>query len=326
MQLGHTYPSVPSDFEWRVPPFRGGQDGLPVVRTYDASVPARWWPTRISGDAATGDQVLDTAQDNVLTGLKFFRDVLGRDSIDGAHNGVHVSAHDETIPLNAAWTGESMIFSDGGGADLVGADIFKPFANALDVTVHEMAHGITDHSAALVYEDQSGALNESMSDVFGEAAEQWHEHPETFGTVAGAKQGDWLIGEDISTPAFGKAMRDFAHPGTAYDNEFAGVDPQPGHMRDFVDTLEDAGGVHINSGIPNRAAYEVAQQLGTEKLAKVWYDALTTRLHAGADFSDAATATIASAKALYDDTAGQAVSDAWASVGVLPKQPDAAAE
>jgi Zn-dependent metalloprotease len=178
-----------------------------------------------------------------------------------------------------------------------------------------MTHGVTERTAGLDYANQSGALNESFSDVMGELIQQWHADPKAFATPEYAAKQDWLIGESVFTPGTkGDALRSMKAPGTAYPR-----DPQPADMAHYVQTDEDNGGVHVNSGIPNRAAYEAAIKLGDEKVAKVWYKALTEHLQATAQFQDAANATVLSAQELYPNgSEAQAVRDAWAAVGITP--------
>lgn len=266
---------------------------------------------RAEGDRPTGDKVVDEAYDNAGIVHAFFREVLGRDSIDGQGMPIKSVVHYGRKFANAYWDGERMVYGDGDGVD------FSPLTGALDVVGHEMSHGITEHSARLEYHNQPGALNESFSDVFGEVIEQWHENRAGFGTVDAAKAADWLIGEDVFTPGTpGDGLRSMKAPGTAYADDF-----QPAHMKDYKKLPNtpqgDWGGVHVNSGIPNKAAYEVAVRLGSEKLAKIWYEALTTSLGPKASFEDAARATVAAAGKLYDAPASQAVSDAWNAVGII---------
>ena len=157
---------------------------------------------------------------------------------------------------NAFWNGQQMVFGDGDD------DLFNRFTLSLDVIGHELTHGVTEDEAQLVYYREAGALNESVSDVFGSLVKQRVLNQT-------ADQADWLIGAELLTDAVdGVALRSMAHPGTAYDDAVLGKDPQPAHMDDFVTTFADNGGVHINSGIPNRAFYLVAtrtrrQRLGT---------------------------------------------------------------
>ncbi|MCW2973370.1 MAG: family peptidase [Thermoleophilia bacterium] len=269
---------------------------------------------RKDDQAPTGDKAVDAAHDNAKLVHDFYAEVLGRDSIDGKGMEMKSVVHYGDQYNNAYWDGEKMTYGDGDG------ELLGPLSGSLDVVGHEMTHGVTEHTAGLNYEGQSGALNESWSDVFGELIEQWSDNRAGFGTVDAAKAADWLIGEDVFTPKIkGDALRSMRAPGTAYDTKEWGKDDQPAHMKDYYKGSQDNYGVHINSGIPNKAAYEIGVKLGSEKLAKVWYDALTTSLGPDSDFSDAAAATIASAAKLYG--AGEvpnAVADAWKGVGVVP--------
>ena len=161
-----------------------------------------------------------------------------------------------------------MVFGDGDG------EVFTGFTRSLSVIAHELAHGVIDAEGGLDYRGQSGALNESFADVIGALAEQ-HLRGQT------AAEASWLIGEGIFTAAVqGRALRSLAAPGTAYDDDVLGRDPQPAHMRDFVVTDDDNGGVHINSGIPNRAFHLVALTLGGfawERAGRIWYRTLAAR-------------------------------------------------
>ncbi len=159
-----------------------------------------------------------------------------------------------------------MVFGDGDGS------IFVGFTKSLDVIGHELTHGVSAEEAkGLEYHDQPGALNESISDVFGSMVKQ-------YALGQDATQADWLIGNDILGPDFhGVALRSMAAPGTAYDDPQLGKDPQPATMAQYVQTQNDNGGVHINSGIPNKAFHDAAVALGGnawETAGKVWYAAL----------------------------------------------------
>jgi Zn-dependent metalloprotease len=203
-----------------------------------------------------------------------------------------------------------MVFGDGDD------EVFTGFTGSLSVIAHELGHGVIDDEGGLVYQGQSGALNESIADVFGALAEQHH-----LGQTAG--EASWLIGEGIFTDAVqGRALRSLAAPGTAYDDDVLGKDPQPAHMRDYVVTSDDNGGVHINSGIPNHAFYRVATALGGhawERAGLIWYRALTSgTLPATADFATFARATVTAAIAEYGEGSEEAaaVRAGWTDVGV----------
>jgi Zn-dependent metalloprotease len=265
---------------------------------------------RTVGDPPSSDEAVNQAYDGSDKTHDFYRDVYGRESIDG--NGMELvsSVHYENGFDNAFWNGSQMVYGDGSGRIFAVGGLTK----AIDVVAHELTHGVTDFTAGLKYRKQSGALNESMSDVFGALVKQ-HSLGQT------ADQADWLIGEGTLVPALGKALRSMKEPGTA----FAG-DPQPGHMDDFRDLPDDGdprndnGGVHINSGIPNRAFYLAATAIGGhawEKAGRIWYATLTGRLGPDSNFEEAASATVEVAGELFAETEQEAVRQAWVDVGVL---------
>jgi Zn-dependent metalloprotease len=218
---------------------------------------------RAEGDPATADADVSFAYDFAGFVRTFFAEVLERDSIDNSGLKLILNVHYGNKYNNAFWDGDEMTFGDGDGV------IFSGFARSLDVVAHELAHGVTQFTAALIYKNQSGALNEHFSDVFGTAITQWvnDESP---------AEADWLIGDEIMGPQlYGEALRSMAHPGLAYDNPILGKDPQPAHYDDRYQGSADNGGVHINSGIPNRAFYLAAMELGSTIVAtKIWYHAL----------------------------------------------------
>lgn len=187
--------------------------------------------------------------------------------------------------MNAFWDGRQMTYGDGDGM------IFVNFTKDPDVIGHELTHGVTQYTAGLIYYGQSGALNESMSDVFGTVIQQAIE-----GTTA--DNADWLIGNGIMGPEmYGEALRSMKAPGTAYDNYIMGKDPQPDHLSRYYIGPADNQGVHINSGIPNKAFYLVAMDIGTDKAALIWYTTLQ-RLWPSALFNDFAVMVADSARLL----------------------------
>ncbi|HEY0693688.1 MAG TPA: M4 family metallopeptidase [Kribbella sp.] len=269
---------------------------------------------RAEGEQPVQDAVVNEAYDGTGATWKMYKECFGRDSVDNAGLPLISSVHYDRDYANAFWDGSQMVFGDGDGA------IFKGFTTSIDVSGHELTHGVTQHTANLTYEGQSGALNESISDVFGSLAKQHH-----LGQTAA--EADWVIGADLFQPGVnGIGLRSMKAPGTAYDDPRLGKDPQPAHMDDFVTTTEDSGGVHINSGIPNRAFYLAAIELGGNAYGdpgKIWYQALTSgQLNANATFADFAQATRDAATALYGANSGQlaAVTKAWQQVGVEPVQ------
>jgi hypothetical protein len=204
---------------------------------------------------------------------------------------------------NAFWDGSQLVFGDGDGR------VFARFTKPIDVLGHELSHAVTQHTANLTYQGQSGALNESLSDVFGACIKQRH-------LAQDAASADWLVGEGIFLSGInGKALRSMSEPGTAYDDPQLGQDPQVGSMVDYVETASDNGGVHINSGIPNRAFVIAARAIGGETwqgAGRIWYATLTSGLAADTDFVTFAEATVVAS----GEHAG-AVEGAWHEVGVL---------
>ncbi len=239
----------------------------------------------------------------------FYARVFQRNSIDGKGMPLVSTIHYGQKFDNAMWDGKQMIYGDGDGT------LFNRFTIALDVIGHELTHGVTQYTAALEYHDQSGALNEHLSDAFGIMVKQY-----TLGLTAA--QSDWLIGLGLlGLKVRGNAIRSMKAPGTAYDDPLLGKDPQPAHMRNYVSGADDNGGVHINSGIPNRAFYLVSTALGGFTwitAGRIWYAVLTARLLPTASFQDFALATVAVAGQLYG-TGGQVqttIAEAWSAVGI----------
>ncbi|HET9648040.1 MAG TPA: protealysin inhibitor emfourin [Microlunatus sp.] len=272
---------------------------------------------RADGDPPSGDAAVDEAWDSSGQTLALFAEQFQRDSIDGRGGTVSITVHYGDTYDNAFWDGSRLVFGDGDGV------VFGRFTKPMDVMAHEFTHGVTQYTAGLTYQGQSGALNESVSDVFASMAKQRADGE----TAAGA---DWLIGEGLFLPSINAtALRSMKDPGTAYDDPQIGKDPQVGSMDDYVDTQEDNGGVHINSGIPNRAFALAAIALGGhswERAGQIWYATLTGGdVGAGTDFAGFAQATVAAAGRLYPDdvTVAETVREAWAQVKVLtPTAPD----
>ncbi|PRY69682.1 thermolysin metallopeptidase-like protein [Glaciihabitans tibetensis] len=265
---------------------------------------------RREGDPAGADPAVNEAYDGLGHTHAFLRDVLQRASIDGNNLPLDASVHFGDAYDNAFWDGERMVFGDGDGV------VFTRMTASLSVIGHELAHGVTQYTANLRYEGQSGALNESFSDVIGALVEQ-----HTLGHDV--EEATWLIGLGLFTDAVeGDALRSMRAPGTAYDDDVLGRDPQPAHMRDYVDTREDNGGVHLNSGIPNHAFYLVANELGGfawERAGRIWYDALTEEtLPETTNFTAFAEATTRAAAARFGEASVErdAVIAGWRGVGI----------
>ena len=247
------------------------------------------------------DAAAVSAIDNVYTVYNYFKDSFDRDGIDGKNLNNLVAIHFESDYNNAFWNGAYMVYGDGDG------QVFSSLVGCLDVAAHEMTHGVIENTANLIYQNQSGALNESYADIFGVMVDR----------------DDWTVGEDctVATPGY---LRSLADPSK-------GLSPQPGHMDDYqnlpASEAGDYGGVHVNSGIPNRAAYLMAEGLSSEglgtsigraKTEQIFYAALTTYLVASSQFIDARRATIQAAEDLYGAGSVEVtgVIAAWDAVGV----------
>lgn len=272
---------------------------------------AAWLPglmVRREGYPATYDDAANEAFDGAGATYDLFADVFGRNSLDG--NGLRLvsSVHYSRHYNNAFWNGRQMVYGDGDGK------LFNRFTASLDVCGHELTHGLTQFTAGLEYQGQSGALNEHFSDVFGSILKQRMRGESVLAA-------DWVIGEGIFRPGVhGVGIRSLREPGTAYDDSSLGKDPQPDHMSRYVTTDADNGGVHLNSGIPNKAFYLFATALGGnswDTAGRVWFLALTQLLRRDADFAAAARATITAAQQLQAADAESAAIGAWKSVGVL---------
>lgn len=270
---------------------------------------------RAAGDPASGDLAVDEAYVGVEASLALFSEVYGRSSYDGQGAPVIATVHYEQDYDNAFWDGRQLVFGDGDG------QVFDRFTKPVDVLCHELTHAVTQFTANLTYQGQSGALNESVSDVFGSCLKQ---------RLAGesAADADWLIGEGLFMPSVqGRALRSMKDPGTAYDDPALGKDPQVAAMDDFVVTVDDNGGVHINSGIPNKAFQLAAVGVGGttwDGVGRVWYAALTSGLDPDTDFAGFAAATVHAANEVSPQVAA-VVTQAWADVGVTPSASSAPA-
>jgi Zn-dependent metalloprotease len=229
------------------------------------------------------------------------------------------SVHYDLSFDNAFFDGEQMVFGDGDEDDEdlpVDERIWNRFTIAIDVMGHELTHGVTARTAGLVYWFQPGALNESISDVFGSMVKQ-----KKLGQQA--QNADWLIGAGLFTAnVHGQALRSMKNPGSAFDDPVLGKDDQPDHMSGFVRTWSDNGGVHTNSGIPNKAFFLAATNIGGfswEGAGRIWYEALISpTLSAQANFQQFAQETIMAASDLFgfNSAEHQAVREAWDEVGV----------
>ena len=260
-------------------------------------VPDRW-DEGVPGAGAAVD-----AHANAAIVWDYLSAVHDRRGLDGQGTAIALVVHHGEDEVNAFWDGRRAVFGDGDG------DAFAPFPAALDVVAHELGHGLNEHAAGLVYEAESGALDESLADVFASLVEQR------------AGDGDWILGEDVNPDG----IRDLGDPARLGD---------PTHLSEKVELpvtpAGDMGGVHINSTIPSHAAYLLTEGgvhalsavrvhgIGAERVRAIWYRALTLYLAPAASFADFAAATRAAAVDLYGADGGPAASvdEAWRAVGL----------
>ncbi len=270
---------------------------------------------RKEGDPAVADVGVNEAYDGAGATYDLYLQIYGRNSIDNNGMRMDSSVHYQKGYDNAFWDGQQMVYGDGDEDLPPNQRLFNRFTISLDVIGHELTHGVTQFEANLNYSNQSGALNESTSDVFGSLVKQ-------FQRGQTADQADWIIGEGLLTANVnGIGLRSMKAPGTAYDDPVLGKDPQPAHMKDYVTTIEDNGGVHINSGIPNRAFYLIATEIGGfawEKAGQIWYKTLTEKLTSTSNFQDMADLTFQAAGEIFgaNSLEQNVVKTGWSEVGI----------
>jgi len=270
---------------------------------------------REEGDPKVADTAVNEAYEFSGDTFDFFHALFGRNSLDDAGMALISSVHvgeadgrDRFQPMNNAfWDGSQMAYGDGDGK------VFRGFTSSLDVVAHELTHGVQAFTSNLLYRGQSGALNEHFADVFGVLVRQWRRKEP-------AETASWLVGREVLVPAdTRRAIRDMEHPGTAYrDDPVLGSDPQPDHMKRLSTGPADSGGVHINSGIPNRAFVVAAKALGGhawETAGSIWYEALL-QLSRTSRFDDLARITAQVAADRFGAAARKAVRGAWRRVGL----------
>jgi Zn-dependent metalloprotease len=274
------------------------------------------------------DMVAKIAYDNTGVTYDCYQTLFARDSYDAAGHElvsyVHITQGGGALN-NAFWDGEEMVYGDGDGVQ------FGEFPRALDVTAHELTHAVTEYSAGLVYQVESGALNEASSDILGATCE-------TFKAGGTVSANTWLIGEDVLTPGTpGDAFRYMDNPtedAPLYNNQISSTDYYPERLKlsagEQPGGNNDQGYVHFNSGIANLAFYLMSEGgkhprnktpyqvvgVGLDKASKIWYRALNNYMTANTTFAQARTATEMAANDLYPGPTKQAISMAWATVGV----------
>ncbi|XRG76739.1 M4 family metallopeptidase [Rossellomorea sp. GAMAL-10_SWC] len=277
------------------------------IFTYDAAN-----KQRLAGTLWTSpDNLLNSTYDaaavdaHYFAGLTFdyYKTVFNRNSYDGNGGALKSSVHYGRNYNNAFWNGMQMVYGDGDGTT------FIPLSGGIDVVAHELTHAVTETSSNLTYQNESGALNEAISDIFGTLIEFYNN-----------KNPDYLIGEDIYTPKIaGDALRSMSDP-TKYGD--------PDNYANRYTGTSDNGGVHTNSGIINKAAYLIAKGgtaygvsvtgIGNDKLAQIFYRANTVYLTASSTFSQARAACVKAASDLYGTSSAEVttVNKAFDAVGV----------
>ncbi len=239
-----------------------------------------------------------SAQYNAGIAFEYYRNTFGRNSINGVGGTIisviNISDQSGVAMDNAYWNGTFMAYGNG-------KSLFKPLAGSLDVGGHEMTHGVVEKTANLEYKKQSGAINESMADIFGCMMDR----------------DDWKLGEDIMKPGVSitGALRDMQDPhngGASLSDKFY----QPRHMTEYYTGLQDNGGVHINSGIPNHAFYLFATAVGKDKAEQVYYKALTVYLTKTSEFKDLRLAVIQASTDIYGSAVSAQAATAFDAVGI----------
>ena len=286
-------------------------------KTYDAQGTENSPETvsRGEGDPETDQIEVNEAHDGAGWTWDLLKGRFNRDSLDD-QGMVLVSIVDWDKMDNAFWDGVKMTYGRG--------QIFNRFTADPTVNGHELGHGVIQFTAGLVYQGEPGALNEHIADVIGSMVEQYALHQMT-------TDADWLIGKELMTPTLnGRALRDMMNPGTAYvDDPLIGTDPQPAHYKDRYKGFSDNGGVHINSGIGNRAYAIAATKLGGfvwEHVGRLWFDALTdARISPTTTYSQFASLIRVISREKYTTDIQDAVKFGWANVGLdeeTPAPPD----
>lgn len=259
--------------------------GQPQRTIYDQQHRQLQTPGKVvrgEGQSAVSDTAINQAYDGLGATYTYYWSTFQRDSIDGQGLPLLGLVHYGRNYDNAFWDNAGhMFFGDGDG------QILTETTAGIDVIGHELTHGVTQHEANLTYSGQSGALNESVSDVFGIQVKQ-------LTLKQDVTQADWLIGAEIVGPALKPALRSMKTPGQANPH-----DTQPADMDHYV----DGGDVHINSGIPNHAFYVVATTLGGhswDAAGPIWYATLSdSALPADASFQQFGRLTLKHAQLTY---------------------------
>lgn len=263
---------------------------------------------RSEGAPAVTDKATNEAYDYSGVVYDFYKEIFQRNSLDDRGMTLKSSVHVGRRYNNAFWDGRQMAYGDGDG------QIFIRFTKAIDVVAHELTHGVVSFTSNLDYQDEPGALNEHFADAIGAMVKQWYLKQDV--NAANWLNGDAIMGSGVTA----KCLRTFKE-GKAYENDpLLGTDPQPKHIRDKYTDIDDNGGVHINSGIPNHAFYQVAIAIGGnswEKTGKIWYQTLKN-LNQFSQFQEAASMTHLVAGSMFGagSLEQQSVKTGWSAVGI----------
>jgi bacillolysin len=253
-------------------------NGVGVIETFNANNTSGSSLYEVtSTNNATWTPTATSAQFTAGIAFDYYKNTFSRNSINGAGGTIisiiNVTDQNAQALDNAYWNGQAMFYGNGNVA-------FKPLAGAIDVGGHEMTHGVIQSTANLEYKSQSGAINESMADVFGCMMDK----------------ANWTMGEAITKTSYiaTGCLRDLSNPHNGNGNGY-----QPATMSEYNNTTSDNGGVHINSGIPNHAFYYFATATTKQKAEQVYYRALTSYLTKTSQFLDLRYAIVKAATDLY---------------------------
>lgn len=232
----------------------------PKVAIYDCRNGTTLPGFSVSNPGGSKDSTVKNTFDETTALAQFYQSVFNRNSLDNAGMTLISSVHYGQGYANAFWNGAQMTYGDGDG------QVFIDFTRSNDVIAHENAHGVTQFTIQLDYYDEPGALNESLSDVFGSMFRQWRRSQNV-------NQADWLIGAEILGPlSIGKGykcLRDMVNPAASHC-----LSPQIDHYSKYQPGMDP----HNSSGVPNLAFATASKILGGnswEKIGKVWYRAMT---------------------------------------------------
>lgn len=278
-----------------------------TIFTYDAknrsTLPGTLWVDTDNIFNASRDAAAVDAHYYAGVTYDYYKNTFNRNSINNAGAPLKSTVHYGSNYNNAFWNGSQMVYGDGDGST------FVALSGGVDVIGHELTHAVTEYSSNLIYQNESGALNEAISDVFGTLVEYYDN-----------RNPDWEVGEDIYTPGqAGDALRSMSDPAKYGD---------PDHYSKRYTGSSDNGGVHTNSGIINKAAYLLANGgthygvtvngIGKDKAGAIYYRANTVYFTESTTFSQARAGLVQAAADLYGANSAEvtAVKQSYDAVGV----------